>query len=325
MRFTTAQRILIGITLMLFGPITFSAQEPDAKERARELIHQARAAIGGDAALNAVRGLSGSGDFRSGSAGAEVSGEVQLDLLLPDKIMRTMKWSPMQTARVTRVEVMDGDHVWTDSQMKQPSEIAGNGPTGGSGTGLGGGGHRSTGGGGGSGEQPGINGPLPELGASTDNQQMRLDFLCLILALFFRSPDVSQPEFSYVGDGDIDGAKADFLKIVTRDGLEISLALDQKSHRPIMAAYTSSMMDTERRGRPRLKEKAGKEQDSRPKLAEMQIYFSEYKAVTVKGFHDIWLPYQITKARNGQIVEDMHIKKFQLNPRLNPKQFEKKG
>ena len=59
-------------------------------------------------------------------------------------------------------------------------------------------------------------------------------------------------------------------------------------------------------------------------MAEIQIYFSEYKAIAEKGFNDVWLPYQITKARNGQIVEDMHIKKFQLNPHFKPKQFEKK-
>jgi hypothetical protein len=336
MRFTAARWILFGITLVLFGPIASFSEGLDAKARAREVLNQARAALGGDAALNAVRSLSGLGDFRSGSAGTEVSGEVQLDLLLPDKFMRTMKWSPMQTTKVTRVEAMDGDHVWTDSQMKQPSEIMGGGPTGNGGMGGGGGrtvggmgrsggGHHSTGGGGGSGKQSSVDEPVPELGESTDSQQMRLDFSCMIIALFLHSPDLSQTEFSYVGDGDIDGAKADFLKIVTRDGLEISLAVDQKSHRPITAAYRSSTMNTDRRGRPRLKDKPEKDQDSEPQIAETQIYFSEYRALAEKGFDDIWLPYQITKARNGQIVEDMHIKKFQLNPHLKPKQFEKKG
>ena len=330
MRFTTARRILIVIPLVLFGPITSFPEGPDAKARAREVLNQARAALGGDAALNAVRSLSGSGDFRSGQAGAEVSGEIQLDLLLPDKLMRTMKWSPAKTTTVTRVDVMDGDHVWTDAQMKQPSEIISSGLTGGGGMsrggsrGGGGGGHRSTGGGGGSGKQPDINEPVPELGESTDSQQMRLDFSCLIMALLLHYPDSSQTEFSYAGDGDIEGAKADFLKIATRDGPEISLAVDQKSHRPITAAYKSSMLDTNRRGRPRLKEKAEKEQASEPEMAEIQIYFSEYKAIAEKGFNDVWLPYQITKARNGQIVEDMHIKKFQLNPHFKPKQFEKK-
>ncbi len=63
---------------------------------------------------------------------------------------------------------------------------------------------------------------------------------------------------------------------------------------------------------------------SKSKTTQIQIYFSEYKPVTEKGFGDILLPHQITKTRDGLTVEDMHIKKFQLNPHLKPKQFEKK-
>ena len=181
--------------------------------------------------------------------------------------MRTMKWNPAQTMKVTQVDVMNGDHVWTDSQMKQPSEIMAGGATGGGGMGRGGGrgggGHGSTSGRGGSGKQPGINKPAPELEGSTDNQQMRLELSCLIMALLLHFPDLSHTEISYVGEGDVDGAKADFLKIVTRDGLEISLAVDQKSHRPITAAYKSAKMDIDRI-RPGLKNKARKEQVSEP-------------------------------------------------------------
>jgi hypothetical protein len=92
-----------------------------------------------------------------------------------------------------------------------------------------------------------------------------------------------------------------------------------------MIAYKLSMTDASRGGQHHGLEKDGKEQSSEPEIAEVQIYFSEYKAVSEKGFGDIWLPYQITKTRNGQTVEDMHIKKFQINPHLKPKQFEKKG
>jgi len=326
MRLTTARPILVGIALMLFVPIASFPEGLDAKVRAREVLSQARAALGGDAALNAVRSLTGSGDFRSGSGSAAVSGEVQLDLLLPDKIMRTMKWSPVQTMKATQVDVMNGDHVWTDSQMKQPSEIMAGGPTGGGGMGRGGsrggGGHRSTSGGGGNGKQPDINESASEPEGSADNQTMRLDLSCLIMALLLHFPDLSHTEFSYVGEGDIDGTKADIVKIVTRNGLEISLAVDQKSHRPITAAYKSAKMDIDRI-RPRLKNRTGNEQVLEPQAVEVQIYFSEYKPIAEKGFNDIWLPHQITKTRNGLTVEDMRIKKFQLNPNIKAKQFEK--
>ncbi|HTY63927.1 MAG TPA: hypothetical protein VMG30_16890 [Acidobacteriota bacterium] len=228
--------------------------------------------------------------------------------------------------KATQVDVMNGDHVWTDSQMKQPSEIMAGGPTGGGGMGRGGsrggGGHRSTSGGGGNGKQPDINESASEPEGSADNQTMRLDLSCLIMALLLHFPDLSHTEFSYVGEGDIDGTKADIVKIVTRNGLEISLAVDQKSHRPITAAYKSAKMDIDRI-RPRLKNRTGNEQVLEPQAVEVQIYFSEYKPIAEKGFNDIWLPHQITKTRNGLTVEDMRIKKFQLNPNIKAKQFEK--
>jgi hypothetical protein len=335
MRFATVRLISIGMALTLFGLAAAFAQGPDAKTHAREILDQTRAALGGDAALNAVRSLSGSGDFRNGSGGAEVSGEFQLELMLPDKLMRTMKWSPSQAAKVTNVEALNGDQVWTDSHMKQPQQILGDGPVtiggmgrgsgrSGGGMGRGGGGRRSTGSSGGNGKQPGIHGPAPELGAGTDNQQIHADYACLIMVLLLHSPDLSQAEFIHTSDDDINGAKADLLKIVAGNGLEISLAIDQKTHRPITASYKLSMTDA-KAGQLQDPDKAEKETATGSGITEVQIYFSEYKAVTEKGLGDIWLPYQISKTRNGQTVEDMHIKKFQLNPNLKSKQFEKKG
>ena len=90
-RFRRVPSIFLWILVTLAGPITVFAQASDAKARAREILDQTRAALGGDAALKAVQSLSAVGDFRSGSGNTQASGEVQLDLLLPDKLMRTLK------------------------------------------------------------------------------------------------------------------------------------------------------------------------------------------------------------------------------------------
>ncbi len=328
MRLTILRSILIGIISMFLGTISAPAQESDAKLRARQILNQAREALGGDEALNAVRSLSGSGDFRSGAGAIDATGDVQLDLLLPDRLMWTMKWSPTPTMKVTSIEAINGDQVWTDTQMKQPQDALG-GRTGGGGMARGGGRHGGGMGGGagmpgstGSGGQPEIKGPAPELGTGRDRKQMLLDSSCLLMGLLLRSPESAQAEFIYAGDGDVEGVKADLLKIVAEDGTAISLAVDQKTHRPIMAAYKESMMA--------VSSGAGRSQDRddvtppEPETAEVQIYFSEFRVVSDKGFGDIWLPHQITKARNGQTVEDMHLKKYQLNPHLKPRQFEKK-
>jgi hypothetical protein len=143
------------------------------------------------------------------------------------------------------------------------------------------------------------------------------------VALLLHSSDLSQAEFSYASEGDINTAKADVLKIATNSGLKISLAVDQQTHRPISASYRLPMTNEYSGGRTQGPDKT-EERASKSEALEVQIYFSEYKPIAVKGFGDIWLPFQISKTRNGQTVEDIHLKEFQLNPHLKSVQFEKK-
>ncbi len=88
----------------LFASVGAYAQSADSKSHARAILDQARNALGGDAALKSIKSLSGSGDFRSGTGNSQASGDVQVDFLLPDKLMRIMKWSPVREMKVTSVE-----------------------------------------------------------------------------------------------------------------------------------------------------------------------------------------------------------------------------
>jgi len=320
-------RLVFGAMLVvLFADAATYAQSSDSKSRAREILDQARNALGGDAALKSIQSLSAFGDFRSGTGSSQVSGNVQLDLLLPDKLMRTMKWSPVGEMKVTSVEATDGSRVWTDSKEKNSSPILGNETAGigrgGRSGGIGrGGGRRSAGGGAGSGGSTGsgagkgIKMPAPTLRDASDANQIAWDFSCMIVGLLLHPPASSQVEISSENNDAIDGVTADYLKIDVGDGSVIRLAIDQKTHRPVMAAY--------------MIEAAGEEKDkaatsSIPEMTKIQIYFSEYKPVAEKKHGNLWLPHQITKTRDGLTVEDMHIKKFELNPHLKPKQFEQK-
>jgi hypothetical protein len=331
MHFKTVRSIPVVLALTLYCWPVVLAQSPDADAHATEVLSKARAALGGAAALNAIESLLASGDFRVGSGVSQVPGEVKVEALLPDKLMRTMKWSPTQAMNVTTIEAMNGDQVWTDSKLHQPNQMAGLGSPGGGGMGRGGGrggggmgrggGRGSTGGGTGDG---GAKGPAPDLKDGMDDQQIQSYFSCLIMALLLRSPDSTPGKFAYQGEADINGAKADSLKITTKDGLIISLAIDQQTHRPIMAGYSAPMQDTSEQRPSRGHRVNGQTVVQDHQIEGVEIYFSEYKAISVKKLGDIWLPYQITRTSGGLTVEDMHIKTFQLNPRLNAKQFEQK-
>jgi hypothetical protein len=143
--------VALAIIYSFCAPISVFAQASDARAHAREILDRARSALGGDAALKAIRSLSAIGDFRSGSGSTQISGDVRLDLLIPDKVIQVMKWRPTQEMKVTTTVAMNGSQIWTDSQEKDASPILGIGSMGGGrggGTGRGAG-RRSAGGGGG--------------------------------------------------------------------------------------------------------------------------------------------------------------------------------
>jgi len=319
MHFRRIFLLLFSILMPSFRTSMTLAQALDANARAREILAQTRAALGGDAALKSVQSLSALGDFRSGSGTTLASGDVQLDLLLPDKLMRIMKWSPVKDLKVTTVETMNGSQIWTDSKEKQSGQaLPGNGPGGIGGLGRRGGRGRGSAGSGGSGQsgtEKGDSAPAPNLRDNGGSQQIFPDFSCITLGLLFHLPDSSKVEAIPETDDDVGDVTADFVKIDIGHGTVVRLALDQKTHRPVMAAYDIPVeVDGERGG----------EDASGSTTTKIQIYFSEYKPIAKKGSGNIWLPHQMTKARNGLTVEDMHIKKFQLNPHLKPKQFQQK-
>lgn len=319
MLYKTARSIAVVLVLTLHCRSVVLAQSSDADAHAIEILKKARAALGGDTALNAIDSLSAAGDFRVGSGESQVSGEVKLEVLLPDRLMRTMKWSPEQTMNVTTIEAMNSGQVWTDSEMHQRNPMTGLGPLGGGGMGRGG--RRSTG----SGEEGrGVKEPAPSLNDGMGNQQMRSYFSCLIMALLFRSPDSTPGKLAYQGDVDINGTTADSLKITTRDGLVINLAIDQITHRPIMAGYSAPAQDTSGQRPKRAHRVNGQTVIQDHQVESVEIYFSEYRAIADKKLGNIRLPYQITRTSDGLTVEDMHIKTLQLNPHLNAKQFEQK-
>jgi len=88
----------------------------DAATKAQQLIKQARAALGGDK-LKSLQSLSATGNYRRTFGQMEMSGEVNYDLILPDKMMKTEVMTPMPSLEITRIEALNGDDVWEDQQQ----------------------------------------------------------------------------------------------------------------------------------------------------------------------------------------------------------------
>ncbi len=304
----------LSISTALFLTLCFCsagfAQSPASDPRAAESLKLARAALGGDGALNAVVTLSAVGDFRVGSGDDLVSGEIKLEVRLPDRFMRIMKWNLMETMNITTTEAMNGEKIWKESKSGQHNAITMLGPAGDGGK-----------------EGRGKKESVPGLEDGMNPQQMRLYFSCLIMALLLRSPDSTPGVSSYKGEITIEGAKADSLQIILKDGTAVNLAIDRATHRPIMASYSVPGHDSSLSGGKPKRRKQGEKSEAATRESEMlaaEVFLSEYKSVAGNKTGIIWLPHQITRTSGGLTVEDVHIKSFQLNPRLDDKQFDPK-
>src|SRR5262245_50871552 len=119
-------KLLPALLLVLSIMAPALAQNNDAK--ATEILNQARAAIGDEAKLKSLQSLSFSGSSRRVFGERETNGEIEFELLMPDKIKRTTVIAPIPGADMTSIEVINGDQVWFDFNSSMPAGGPGGGP-----------------------------------------------------------------------------------------------------------------------------------------------------------------------------------------------------
>ncbi len=336
-----------ALTLMLVLSASALAQDPPtgaeaAKSRAHEVLKQAREALGGEANLAAIKSLQANGDFKTLQAGREVKGNFKIELLMPDKFMRTatMAMGPME---MTRIETINGAQVWTDMKRGMSAMggmTGGEGPMGGGmggpggpigGDGMGGGGGGMSGGrgmggrggggrggmgGGMPGNRPGAaSGPISMSPEAEDamKRQARADYTRFLIAVLLATPGSSPFEFSYDRETETKDGKVDVVRVLGADDFEMLMLFDQKTHRPWMVVYRQPAP----RG-PRNPQNADQE-PSEPKMMDVQLFFADHKQVG-----NVWLPHRLVKATGGQMTEDWKVGKYKLNPGIKPNKFEKK-
>src|SRR5467141_2949321 len=96
---------LISLAMTLGGLAARTAGDT----KSEQLLAQARAALGGDRNLNKVQGLTATGTFQRGMGDRQWSGEITIDLQLPDKMLRTESMRPMGDATIEMLQGVNGD------------------------------------------------------------------------------------------------------------------------------------------------------------------------------------------------------------------------
>src|SRR5215475_15526791 len=296
-KFLIAILVIAAAATELFPGV--SAQ--DAATKAQQLIRQARAALGGDK----LKSLSATGAYRRTFGQMEMAGEVNYDLLLPDKMMKTETMNPAPGLEITRIETINGEDVWEDQQQH----------------------------GGGGGMfifRRGPGGPAadPKLAQSAMRQGIRSDFARFSIGWLLNTPSSFPIEFSFAGEAESPDGKADVLDVKGPGGFAARLFLDQKTHRPLMLTFNGRkpriFTQTASGGHrsPEEIEKRAKEMeaeaDKQPEV-EHRIYLGDYREV-----NGVSIPHKMTRSIEDEVNEEMEIKNVKINPQLKPEKFVKK-
>jgi hypothetical protein len=278
------------------------ASAQDLAAKAQQLIAQSRAALGGDK----LKSLSVTGNYRRTMGQMEMAGEINYELILPDKIIKTETMNPMPGIEITRIEAINGDDVWEDQQQQGGAGgmvMIRRGPAG-----------------------PGAD---PKQAQEMMQHAVRSDFSRLLIGWLLTTPSSFPVEFSFAGEAESPEGKADVLEVKGSKEFAARLFLDQKTHYPLMLAYNGKKprVMTQRMASgppkdPEEIEKRKKEMEAeiaKQPVVEFRIYLSDYREV-----NGVLFPHKLTRAIEDEVNEELEIKSVKINPQLKPEKFVKK-
>jgi hypothetical protein len=290
------QRLIVYLMSMAMAAGGFAAAAGgDAK--AEQLMAQARAAIGGEKNLAAVQGLTASGTYQRTVSERQLSGEVTIDVQLPDKLLRTESMSPMGDATIITEQGVNGDKL-----LRHQRTV--NAP-------------------------PGMvirMGAAPAGDAEAQAiRNARADLARTVLTFLLTSPASLPLEFSAAGEAESDEGKADIVDVKGAGNFAARIFLDQKSHRPLMLVYRGVaprvMIQTQQgpppeggRGRGDMPHDAAAAPP--PQIVDITLYLDDYKAVG-----GLMLPHRMARSIDGKPTEEMTFKTIRINPPFKPDTF----
>jgi hypothetical protein len=278
---------LISLAITLGGFATRAAGDT----KAEQLLAQARAALGGSN-LAKVQGLSASGTYQRDVGDRQLSGEITVDLQLPDKMLRTESMRPLGDATIELLQGINGDQVLRTSRTI----------------------------GGGSGMM--IRMAPPPGGADGEAQALRnqhADMARFALAFLLTSPAAMPLEFAYGGEAEADDGKADVVDAKGPGSFAARLFFDQKTHRPLMLSYRGAaprmVMRTQRGDGP--PPAAGVPPgEPPPQIVDIQLFLDDYRSVD-----GVLLPHHFSRSVDGKPHEEITFKTIQINPAFKPDAF----
>ena len=204
--------IKLSIVLMVLSVIgqQVSATKGDV-ERALELLTQARAAIGGESSIGSIQNLSITGKSSRhvrlpDQADKQLNGEFEMSMILPDKLIRIEKLT-MGTpdGKDNAGDAEDKDSKIKDVRVKVVRDV----------------------------EDP--------QGQNVALHHDQTEIVHYMIGLLLTPPSSFVASYNYVGEGNVEGARADIIDVTGANGFTMKLYLDKSSHLPLMMSYKGSI------------------------------------------------------------------------------------
>jgi hypothetical protein len=292
---------LIGYVLMTMLTLGGYAAQVAGDAKAADLLKQARAALGGDAALEKVQALSASGQVTRAAGSMQLAGDLTLQLQLPDRMLRTESLSPDGGVTLVSDQGINGETLLRASRTfnAPPGAVI---------------------------RTP----PPPAKGSDAEAQALRAaraDLARLAVALLLRSPRTQPMDFTYAGEAESPDGKADVIDVKAREGgtFAAKLFLDIATHRPLMLSYRGVspriVMQTQR-----VERRPGAQPQERDALlpppppgdvVDIEMFLDDYRPVD-----GLMLPHHITRSVAGEVTEEWTFKTVTVNPTFKPGTFE---
>jgi hypothetical protein len=293
------QRILsylVAAAMTLGGFVARGAGD----DKAADLLAKARAVIGGEKQIAKVQGLSCTGTVQRLLGDRQMSGELTLELQLPDKMLRTESISPMNDgALVVTEQGVNGDMLLRAARtLNTPPGMIIRTP------------------------------PAPAPGSDAEAQALRnarAELSRLALGLLLGPPGAGPLEFAYGGEAESADGAADVIDAKGTGNFASRLFFDKQTHRLLMIAYrgasprmvvrTQRMPGAPASGRNEHADPAGPP----PDVVDITMYFDDYRSVD-----GLLLPHHISRSVDGETAEEWTFSSVRVNPAFKPATFAQK-
>ena len=271
--------------------------------KTEQLMALARAALGGEKNLNKVHGLTATGTYQRTQQDRQLSGEVTIDLQLPDKFLRTESLNPLGDIQLITEQGLNGEKLLRSSRTL-------NAPAGAM-----------------------IRVPPPPTGDAEAQaiRNARADLARTTLAFLLASPASLPLEFTAGGEAESEDGKADVIDVKGAGNFTARLLLDQKSHRPLMMMYRGVaprvIVQTQQGPPPAAPAPGaapahgaadGPAAAAGPagQLVDIVLYLDDYRSVD-----GVMLPHRMSRSIDGKPAEETTFKTIKLNPAFKADTF----